>query len=677
MNNMLPKTTGFTTRYALIYVLALFLLSTACYSQNDSIPKFGVVDRSALEMKTYAKDTTAAALYLYDYGNVTFQYKKGIDLGVYMVMRCWVRIKILKETALNQRNVSLKYHQESYGYTSQYISNVKGFTHNLEDNEIVAQVLDPESIKIKKVAFEIGSVNFQLPNVKVGSILEYSYTIVTPIKCMERPDTWYFQGQFPYLWSEFQITVPQFLACKIEVGDYVSSLDRQGKIVHVAVGDGLSGDSQYDGPGTNYRFLVKDSPAFVREPFMTSTIDYLSKINFDLMGFISPLNRKTTNLQSWKDFDGDFSSEYKRSNGLLVYGFGFRRVMKDILSQTKDPEEKMQQAYEQVQNKANLYSTENSGKYKRQWAGNSKVNTLLIRLLRALELDCEPLLLSTKSHGRVNKARAGLGNFNYIIAHVKIGEKEFFLDASQPYAPPGLLPESVVNTTGRIIPKEGVGRFVEIPANEILSRIEAIEASIDPEKGRIAGHYNLTYGGYHALRWRNMYVPKQDSFFKEALGNQFPGWQVEDIEIWNKYDFDKTIDINCTLLVSDFDNLKTGLYFNPVLANRVATNPFKIIDRKYPMNLPAVSLGSFTANYRLPKNYIVEELPKSEVISLMDHAGKFTYNVNIKDSVIHVETSVLVNKLTFSPEEYTLLRAFFDQIVEKHAQVIKIKKVVD
>ena len=675
MNNARSKTAGFTTRYyAIISLIALFSQSFACFSQQDPSPKFGTVDRRLLEMKVYEKDTAAAALYLYDYGNVTFRFDE--DLGIVMVMECWLRIKILKKSALREGTVSIKYRKGDFHIGSQLIANVEGFTYNLEEGEIVSSALDTKTIKKKRLQYEEWSTDFQLPDVRVGSILEYTYTRITPIRCRDRPDTWYFQGQHPYLWSEFRMTVPRFIAYKLEFGEYLSSYERQEENVNVEMGN-----SQYDGPGISYRFLVKDSPSFVREPFITSSIDYLSKINFELIGFTPPTTGKIINLQSWGDFDHDFTNDYWAFRVPVSY-WDLGRAAKAIYFQTQVPEERMKLAYKQVQSIVlgeqgrNLSSNTGERDSYRYWSKNGRFNIALIKLLRNLKIECEPLLLNTKPFGRVNKNVADWKNFNYVIAYAKIEGKEFFLDATQPYARLGMLPEYVSNTTGRIVPKNGVGRFIEVPGSESRRKTEVIHARIEHGNCRISGQYTVQYGGYDNLRWRNKYLPKHDSIYKADLRRQFSKWQIDDIEIWNKFDFDeKDIEANFNFQIIDTSRLKPVIYFNPILTGRYNENPFKINDRKYPLDFSSRSSNALTVDYRLPTGYEVEELPKSEVISLMGDAGQFVYKTSFKDDVLHLYTSITINKLRFLPEEYSLLKEFFDQIIKNQAQVVKIRKI--
>ena len=54
-------------------------------------------------------------------------------------------------------------------------------------------------------------IKFTYPDLQEGSIIEYTYTMTVPVYYKHEfiPD-WSFQGDYPYLWSEYTIEVPQF-----------------------------------------------------------------------------------------------------------------------------------------------------------------------------------------------------------------------------------------------------------------------------------------------------------------------------------------------------------------------------------------------------------------------------------------------------------------------------------
>ena len=167
--------------------------------QQDFKPQLGFIDRESLEMTAYAGDSTADAVYLYDYGNVRFSYDN--QRGLVMIMETWVRIKILKESALDRASVSLNYYDANNFEKDERIEDLKGFTYNLVDSQIVTTSLDKKSIKREKSSDKYGAIKFNLPNVKKGSVIEYSYTRTTPFYHQQTPGTWTFQGSIPFKWS--------------------------------------------------------------------------------------------------------------------------------------------------------------------------------------------------------------------------------------------------------------------------------------------------------------------------------------------------------------------------------------------------------------------------------------------------------------------------------------------
>jgi hypothetical protein len=82
----------------------------------------------------------------------------------------------------------------------------------------------------------------------------------------------------------------------------------------------------------------------------------------------------------------------------------------------------------------------------------------------------------------------------------------------------------------------------------------------------------------------------------------------------------------------------------------------------------------YTLNMEIPKNYVVEEIPKSARVSLNDGEGFFEYMVAVNDGNIQLRTRVALNKAFFSSEEYASLRDFFGYIVKKHSEQIVLKR---
>jgi hypothetical protein len=652
-----------------------FACSINAFAQKQEAPKFklGLVDRASLEMAAYPGDSTADAVYLYDFGNTTFSYDE--LRGLLMYTKMWVRIKILKESALDRASVGVPYYYGSSFKEQENIEDLEGYTYNLEDGRIITTQLDKKSIKREKTAERYYTTKFNLPNVKKGSVIEYSYTMVSPMSVRPKPRTWTFQGSVPVKWSEYRIIIPFFLEYKMTMGGYLELAMNEREQINANVGH-----TKFDGPALSYRFAVKDAPAFVDEPYITTPSDYLSKISFELAGYSMPgepvknLSRTWENVERTLEEESSFGGELRKSSFI-------KEVKEGIAAKTADPMERMNLGYEYLQKtmkwngEGGLWSGEGVRKAFENKKGNAgDINLMLTILLRELDLEADPVLLSTRSHGRIIREIPMIESFNYIISHVKVADKVFLLDATQPYARPGMLPEHALNGFGRLIPKKGQGRFVDILPIESQSKLEMINASIVPEEGTIKGKYNASLGGYEALKWREKYATEQEKVIHENLRKTVPEWTMENIAIKNTADLRSTVSVGCDFEAGDENASPEVFYFNPILAGRWVSNPLKSKDRIYPLDLTTGISNSFIGNFELPEGYVIEEIPKAEILTLPEKAGKFVYQVKQTGNVIQVNSQVLVTKVQFMPDEYGNLKEFFERVVQKHSQPLIIKK---
>ncbi|SEI81051.1 protein of unknown function [Dyadobacter sp. SG02] len=674
-NSLLPiRLSGLCRRNVLSIHFLLFFFTFNAFAQDDFKPKLGLIDRASLEMTAYPGDSTADAVVLYDYGKVTFSYDN--LKGLLMTTNIWVRIKILKESALDRASVGIPYYEGQSYKEQEWVEDLKGYTYNLENNQIVKTELERKAVRREKSTDYHSTTKFNLANVKKGSVIEYSYSLVSPFNVRTEPKTWTFQSSVPIKWSDYNIVVPNFLDYKMTMGGFLALHMNKQEPVNVSVGH-----ASFDGPGISYRFVVKDAPAFVNEPFITTEMDYLSKIAFELASVNVPGQIHKNYSQTWENVDRTLDEA--KWFGVELGRSGFLKEVRDeIAKTTTDPLERMTLAYKHVQGHmkwdgtSGLYSGDGIKKAYDNRKGNAcDINLMLTVLLRELGLECDPILLSTRAHGYLHQHIPMLEGFNYVIAHAKIGEKTYFLDASEPFAKPGLLPERALNGYGRLIPKKGVGRFVEINPVDSDSKLEMITANILPEDGVIKGSYSISYGGYEALDWRSAYAAQADNVYQDVLKKTVPEWKIQNLAIKNKADdYKGTVNVSCDFEIED-ENASPGVfYFNPIMAGRWVKNPLKSKERIYPIDLATGISNSFIGNFTLPEGYALEEMPKAEIIMLPDKGGKFSYQVRQVGNVIQVNSMVQVSRTRFMPEEYADLKEFFERVVQKHAQPLVIKK---
>jgi hypothetical protein len=77
----------------------------------------------------------------------------------------------------------------------------------------------------------------------------------------------------------------------------------------------------------------------------------------------------------------------------------------------------------------------------------------------------------------------------------------------------------------------------------------------------------------------------------------------------------------------------------------------------------------------IPAGYTVDELPKPLVLKLnTENDGEFEYRVGESGGIVSLRCRLKLNRTYFAPEEYQMLREFFNLVVKKQNEQIVFKK---
>ncbi len=152
----------------LLFPACLLLSYSLAFAQKD-LPKFGDIDEADLQMKECEFDKDAQAYKLLDYGEVRYSVG-GDDFNIQTDRR--TRIKILKEKGLDEANIKINFYSVS---NYEKITDISGVTYNLDNSGKVQKTkLDKSSVFIKKINNRYSQVSFSMPDVKVGSVIEFT-----------------------------------------------------------------------------------------------------------------------------------------------------------------------------------------------------------------------------------------------------------------------------------------------------------------------------------------------------------------------------------------------------------------------------------------------------------------------------------------------------------------------
>lgn len=622
----------------ILVILLLGVIKFAAVAQKAPI-KYGKIDKADLEMKVYPSDTSAVAAILCDYGyfNATqFQFVRTL------------RIKIFKKEGTTWGSQVFPIFSKN---------DVRGITYNLEKGEIVETMLKSESIYLERVTEHSFRTRVAMPNVKEGSIIDLE------IMLKGLPREWQFQAEVPVRWSELII----------EPSAYVTFRKNLFGFEHLS-------------ESSDMRWVAKDIPAFHKEPYMNSAKNYLTKFEIELLnvGF-PPTNRNPSG------FYHDYSTTWDAVNyqlresslfGKAMHGCAFLNdLVKDIENKYTVPFDRLKAAHEAIKKAVKwnetetiLSTTENlSYSFNKKNGSSADINLILIQLLKKLDFDVYPVALSTRSNGFLALSTPSLEKLNYVVAYVLLGDKTYFLDATEEFLPVGMLPERCINLQGRIIDEKKSG-WVNLISDKMEKKVILFNMKLEADNV-LAGEITTSNYDYAALNFRKKYEKfnSKEEYLKD-FEKEHKGLSVISCEL-TKLDsiyspVQESYQVKIRNTVTSAGNM---VYINPLLFEQLTSNPFKTEDRKYPVDFVYPSEKTYVFKLELPDGAQVVELPKPLNLKLGDGSAFVKYQVSANDKSVQMIFKFVVNRPIYNELEYGDLRALFSEVVKKHAEQIVIK----
>ena len=664
-----------------LYFLCIGLLffSGHPFAQEKSNIKFGNVSEKDFGTKIYSIDSNASAVVIADIG---YSAIEGNTKGWFsLVYKHFKRFHIINKNGYDAANISISLYAD--GDAEEELNKLKAVTYNLENGKVVETKLDVKAAVFKdKISKNRVVKKFTFPNVKEGSIIEYEYTITSDF--LQNLQPWEFQGAYPRLWSEYNLALPEFLGYvfltrgykKYDIND--KKLRSESFTILDSRGIGASERYQFTANVSDNRWVMKNVPALKEENF-TSTIDnHIAKIEFQLSEYRQPLTYRNI-MGSWPKLANDlmeadfFGKPVTKDNGWL------KDIVKPLIEGVKGNKEKAHKIFSYVRdnftctNHSDLFAEQTLKNLEKSKSGTvAEINLLLTAMLRYADIEADPVILSTRSNGMTYPLYPLITQYNYVITRIVIDGKTFYLDASEPRLGFGHLPVRCYNGHGRVINK--TADEIELDSDSLMERKSTSVFVVNDEKGNIVGSMLQNPGYYESFNLRERIKEKgkeqliteiKKTFGTEILVSKFELDSLEKYEevLGIKYDFDFT------------GEKEDIIYLNPMFGEGYKENPFKSAERLYPVEMPYGFDETYTLQMDVPSGYEVDELPKSMVVKLNEeNEGMFEYRISQSGSGISFRSRIRISRAYFMPEEYEMLREFFNLVVKKQAEQIVFKK---
>jgi hypothetical protein len=473
------KTATLRVLLPFLLLLSLIALAAPLFAFDDWQP----ISPDELKMTSEPAAPGAAAIILYreEKGddNENFQYN-------------YYRIKVLTDEGKKYADVKVPYDNQ---YS--HVVDVKGRTIH-PDGTIIpfdGKVLDGTLIKERHL--KILQKTFTLPDVQVGSIIEYKYKIrwvegiAIPARWIVQDDLFQKRAVFSYAPYKHEVLVGGLSGS--EVG-YTTFLPAGPKVTH-----------KYD----HYDLEMTNVAAFVEEEYSPPAAELKYRVSFYY---------QQGNIRTPEDFWSLKSREWNGNIGKFISHSSYvDDQVRQAIAQTDTPDQKLRKLYARVQQVANLsYQRERSAaeqkavNYKenknaddvlRQNAGyHNDLTRLFVAMARSAGVDARVIRLATRDETFFSKNLLDFSQLNSEVALVKVDGKDLYLDPGTRFCPYGLLEWQRTGVEGLVETHSSDAQFVTTSypdyKNAVIQRVAVVNLSQD---GSVKGKVRLVFAGQEAL----------------------------------------------------------------------------------------------------------------------------------------------------------------------------------
>jgi transglutaminase-like putative cysteine protease len=625
----------------LFFTLCFLCFTLFAFTQEAEL-KFGKISPSEWNMEYCKFDSTASAVILMEQCFIHFSGEKAY-------LRVHRRIKILDDKGFEYSNLSIPYYHHD---RREYITGFKGVTYIKNDKGKVQKVNAKETFK-EKINDYWSEFKVPFPAIQKGAIIEYKYEFVTANLMALQP--WEFQHEIPTVYSALSVQLPSYLKYKI-------------------LGFGNQYKTKYD-TGDRNEWVLENLPGYKDEDFVYNPKDYIDQVRFQAHSVYTKLGWENI-LQDWDELGADMLSEHY--NKLFRKASRKKELLNSITLEGDSDLEKVKKIFEYVRSTYrwngyySIYPARTATEFLETNSGNfADINLWLVGLLQAAGLSADPVLISTRSHGKPVNNFPLLSQFNIVICAVMAGGEELLLDAVPRggILPYDHLPLEDLNYKGLKI-KSKATEWIKIPFSDDSKSQALIELDFTSGEGKM----KLRYKGYPAAEKRYDLVQGRDIFQKVIFEN-FTGEEIKVklLEIQNADQLEENLEIDYAMELVDIKNLDI-IYFNPAIWTNWKQTLFNKAERTLPVELPYPFIDQVAIKVLLPEGYRLIEAPEGVRLTLPDNLGYFTYSINNEENHMLINMRLKVSGVYMSPEVYFNLKDFFEQISQKVNEVLVFGK---
>ena len=597
----------------------------------------------------------------------------------------YVRLKVLTEKGKDYANVELKYGSSNSG-GGYSVSDIAGRTIH-PDGTIIPFTGKPYEKLIEKTkgyeGFKYMAKVFTLPDVEVGSIIEYRYSIRYDDNYYISPD-WYIQSELflrkgRYVWkptSQQVISKRQGREQLTNTIGWFPVLPAGAEVKQTrlpSVG--------FDQGQIILELNVHDVPPAPKEEYMPP----ISAFTYRVLFYYSPYR---TGEEFWKT-EGKFWS--KDTDKFIGPGPKVTAAVHELTAPSDTADQKLRKLYAAVMQLENTNFTREHDKVEDKAAGLHEVHStddildrkrgssnqlaeLFIAMARAAGMKAYAFTVTNRDRSIFTKGYLNTAQLDDIVAVVNLDGKEQFFDPGSRYCPYGQL-EWKHTFAGGLRQVDGGTAMAETMGQPYTaSRIQRVANLAMDEHGEVSGTVKMTYMGAPAITWRHRSLGGDQASLERELRTSvehiLPGGmevKVASIDKLTSYEEPLTVTFNVKGPIGAPTGKRLLIPGDLFVSNEKASFPHE--KREIPVYFEYNHMVQDAVRIHLPASIKVESMPTADKQQFQQFA---LYNLTAESASdsITVRRNFVLGEFVFMPKEYPELRAFYNKMEIKDQESV-------
>ena len=593
----------------------------------------------------------------------------------------YIRLKVLTDRGKEYSNVELNYAHSSEG-GSVSVDNIQGRTIH-PDGTIIPFAGKPYDKLVEKTqGVKFMAKVFTLPDVEVGSIIEYRYQRRYDDQYF-MPPQWFIQSDLftrkaHYLWRPTNKT----LIINDDRGQLSSGIawtpllpaGTEVKQTRLPPVGGEEGQAILE-------VNMQDIPPAPDEDFMPPVSSFTYRVLFYYSAY-------RTTEEYWKNEMKHWS---KVQDKFMGPGSAVSAAVKDLVSPSDTPDQKLRKLYaavmklentsftrqhsseeERAQGFKEVHSTDDIWTRKR--GNNDQITDLFVAMARAAGMKAYLARVTNRDRSLFLKGYLSLSQLDDDLAIVNVDGKELYFDPGSRYCPYQHLAWKHTWVNG-IRQTESGTDFVHTPGDPYTySRVQRIaDLTLSPQ-GAVTGKITMTYTGDPALRWRQRSLEGDAASIERELRTSVErlvpsGLEVKVASIDKLEDYEQPLVVN--LEISGVLGSSTGkrVLIPGDIFEANAKPAFPHEKREIPVYFDYPKAVQDAVRIKFPATLTVESLPAGDK-SALEKSAAYSMTTESTPTSFTVRRNYALGDFIFTPDQYASLRAFYAKMENKDQETV-------